>query len=359
MKRWSLPNKIDELLLKKDRKGVLYTLSQITALNNQLFAEIDEEYLRYVGSFRIQTLMDWEMYREALAWVCLDLELYPHENTNQMLKEMLKERIYNLPKHRKESINPQPWKGVAGMYELKATIERDIIQPLQESELYKRYNVSIPKGFLFYGPPGCGKTFFASKIAERINYKFIKIKTSDIASIYIHGTQLEIKKVFDEARAKQPVVLLLDEIESMVPNRASSDVNFSYKSEVNEFLGQLENDQNKGMIIIGATNYLNSIDNAILRPGRFDKKIFIGPPDAEARAEGFKLFLKSFPQDKIRYDYIAEMSEYFTYSDIKTICEDIKRSAISAKTKITTDLVGKHITRFKPQLNEGELQKYF
>lgn len=151
MKRWSLPNKIDELLLKKDKKGVLYTLSQITALNNQLFAAIDEEYLRYVGSFRIQTLMDWEMYREALAWVCLDLELYPHENTNQMLREMLKERIYNLPKQRKESINPQPWKGVAGMYELKATIERDIIQPLQESELYNRYNVSIPKGFCFMG----------------------------------------------------------------------------------------------------------------------------------------------------------------------------------------------------------------
>lgn len=152
---------------------------------------------------------------------------------------------------------------------------------------------------------------------------------------------------------------MLDEIESMVPNRTSSDVNFSYKSEVNEFLGQLENDQNKGMIIIGATNYLHSIDNAIIRPGRFDKKIFIGPPDAEARAEGFKLFLKSFPQDKIRYDYIAELSEYFTYSDIKTICEDIKRSAISAKTKISTDLVGKHVTRFKPQLNEEELQKYF
>ena len=71
------------------------------------------------------------------------------------------------------------------------------------------------------------------------------------------------------------------------------------------------------------------------------------------------MFLKSFPQDKIRYDYIAELSEYFTYSDIKTICEDIKRSAISAKTKITTDLVGKHVTRFKPPLNEEELQKYF
>ena len=144
----------------------------------------------------------------------------------------------------------------------------------------------------------------------------MKISTSDIASTYVHGTQLEIRRIFKEARSKKPLVLLLDEIEAMVPNRRNSDVSHHYKSEVNEFLSQLESKENEGLIIIGATNHLGSIDEAILRPGRFDKKVFVGPPDAEARAEGFRMFLKSFPQDKIRYDFLAEMSEYATYADI-------------------------------------------
>ena len=113
------------------------------------------------------------------------------------------------------------------------------------------------------------------------------------------------------------------------------------------------------MIIIGATNFLHSIDDAILRPGRFDRKIFVGPPDAEARAEGFKMYLQSFPQDKLRFDYIADMAEFFTYADISSICESIKRYAIRSKIKINTDLVGKFVSKFRPDLDSSKIQEYF
>jgi transitional endoplasmic reticulum ATPase len=360
IKRWSLPLKVEKLLYKDDLSGVLYLLSRITALNDKAFVEIDKEYLRFVGQFRIELLIDRLMYREALAWVCLESELYPENFEAQILKENLKNHILNIPRDKNEErVNLKPWQGVAGMYELKAIIERDIIRPLTDWELYEKFNVSIPNGYLFYGPPGCGKTFFAQKLAERIEYEFIEVRTSDIASTYVHGTQLEIQRVFEDARMRIPAVLFFDELEAMVPSRKRLDVSFHYKSEVDEFLGQLNKEYNEGLIIIGATNYISNIDEAILRPGRFDKKIYIGPPDLCARAEGFRVFLKDIPQKNIRYDYIGEMSKNFTFADIEFVCEEIKRNAIEHSIlRLDTDFVGKFVSKYKPSLTDEKLLDY-
>lgn len=360
--RYSLPSIVNMQLMRNDRKGVLISLSRITSLNNtyQLFAEYDEEYLHYVGQFRVQLLIEWKMYREALAWTCLECELYPDNLDAYVLKEYLKDKICNLPKqHRGKHKELPEWKGVAGMFQLKAMIERDILLPMKEKVLYKRFNIPVPNGFLFYGPPGCGKTFFARKIAERIGYNFIEIKPSDIGSTYVHGTQLELRRLFDEARTKAPCILFIDEIEAMAPSRTNSDVSFHYKAEVNELLTQLDNKQNEGLIIIGATNLISNIDDAVLRPGRFDKKIFIGPPDLKARAEAFRLYLDNYPQDKLRYDLIAELSENYTYAEIEYICNEIKRQAIAVKRTINTDFVCSHVSSFNPKLTDNEMGKYF
>ena len=360
MQRWSLPIKVEKYLANNNREKVLYLLSRITALNSRDFVKHDTDYLRFVGHFRVELLIDWFMYREALAWVCLECELYPENKEAQILKESLKRHILNIPKEQEsQSTFMEPWEGVAGMYELKSIIERDIIRPITYWDLYEKYNVSIPHGFLFYGPPGCGKTFFAEKIAERLGFEFMNVKTSDLASTYVHGTQKEIRRIFDTAREMTPVVLFFDEIEAMVPSRKRADVSFHYKAEVDEFLGQLNKKLNEGLIIIGATNYLNSIDDAILRAGRFDKKIFIGPPDLSARAEGFRMHLEDFPQKNIRYDFIAEMSRNFTFADIELVCEEIKRSAIEQKLLIlNTDLVGRFVSRYKPSLTDEKLLEY-
>ncbi len=362
MKKWTLPPKLHKYIYKKNIDKALGFLSKITAINDVgLFSELDEGYLRYAGVFRVQLLMEWGYYREALAWACLEAELYPDNIKAVIFKENLKKRINNLPKSDLINTNKKNdgWEGVAGMREVKIMIEQDIVLPFTNKELYKKYKVPLPNGYLFYGPPGCGKTFIANSLAKKIDFNFISINPSDIGSTYVHGTQLEIRKVFDDAKKQAPCLLFFDEFESIAPSRSSEDVSFHYKSEVNELLTQLDKVSNHGILFIAATNYKKNIDTAILRPGRIDKTLFIGPPDFEARLESYKIQLHGRPQKKINLEYISEMSEYFTHAEIEHICNEATRLALKRKVDIDTDLLGAIVHNYTPSLNDEELEKYF
>ena len=171
---------------------------------------------------------------------------------------------------------------IAGVSELKDTLYHDVIMPLKDKELYERYKVSAPNGMLLYGPPGCGKTFISRQFAEEIGFNFIELKPSDLASIYVHGTQEKIGQVFNEAREKAPTVLFIDELDAILPNR-EGDLGQHYASEVNEFLAQMNECNKDGIFIIAATNRPEKIDPAILRTGRMDKVVYIAPPDYEVK----------------------------------------------------------------------------
>jgi len=361
MKKWSIPSKVYQYIYQDKKDKALALLSEITALNQGgLFEELDESYLRYVGEFRIQLMMDWGYYREALAWACLECELYPDNTSAFIFKENLKQKIRNLPKGIEAPTKKlsDDWGDIAGMRDLKNIIERDIIIPFTNKELYRKYKIPLPNGYIFYGPPGCGKTYFASKLAKKINYNFIKITPSDIGSTYVHGTQLEIGRVFEEAKKKAPALLFFDEFESIAPKRTASDVSHHYKSEVNELLTKIEGVSKSGVLFIAATNHLKSIDSAILRPGRIDKRIFIGPPDYEARIEAYKMYLKDRPIKEIKYEFISESSEFFTFADIEEVCNEAARLAFSKKLPISTDILGKVVNNYQPDLNDDIIKGY-
>lgn len=110
------------------------------------------------------------------------------------------------------------------MRRVKAIIERDVLLPLKEREICRNFNVSIPKGLLLYGPPGCGKTFIVKQIARLLDFKLYEISPSSVASTYVHGTQEKIRKMFDDAAQNKPVLLFIDELEAFAPNRTRTDV---------------------------------------------------------------------------------------------------------------------------------------
>ena len=247
---------------------------------------------------------------------------------------------------------------IAGMQELKEMLQTDVIDLICNPEEYRKHGLGLPNGMLLYGPPGCGKTFFAERFAEETGYNFAKIITSDIASIYIHGTQEKIGKIFDEARKNAPSIIYFDELDAMVRDRET--VYHHHGSEVNEFLSQLDNIGDSGVFVIGSTNKPQLIDKAILRAGRLEKHFYIPPPDFEARRVMFEIYLENRPLDfRIDYEKLAKLTENYVSSDIKLICDECSRKVIREKTKrITMEILEFVIKNQRPTISLDLLKSF-
>lgn len=359
-----LSNKVLSLIYKRKNYEVLAQLTKMIDIGygGGLFknSKTEWEYIRTLWLVRIQLLMEWKMYSEALAWTCLECELNPWNTAAFAMKEQLKQLscLYGQEISKTKTSQKGRWAKVAGMREIKALLEEEVILPVLHPEVYQNRNVLPLNGVLLYGPPGCGKTFIVENLAEEMDYEFYPFKPSDFGSSYIHGTQLSIAEAFHNLEETASCIAFFDELEAMIPSREQG-LYHSYTTEVNEFLVQLNNCAEKGILVIGATNYKKNIDESALRPGRFDKKIFIGPPDLEARAEAFRIKVEPHPHEKINYLSLAEDTEMYSFSDIESIVSTAIRKSIRKNVKITQGLVYEQVLNSKPSLTEVGLRKYF
>lgn len=255
----------------------------------------------------------------------------------------------------------KPGKGfdeIAGMESLKETLYHEVILPLNEKALYEQYKVSIPNGMLLYGPPGCGKTFIAQKFAQEIKYNYVEVKPSDLASIYVHGTQEKIGALFRDAEENAPTIIFIDEVDAILPSR-EGDLSQSYASEVNEFLAQMTECHKRGIFIIAATNRPEKIDPAILRTGRMDKVVYLPPPDLSARKAMFELHLKDRPLgNDLDLDKLAERTEYYVASDISFIVNEASRNALKERTTINQTHLDSAVKSNQPSISRRQLKVY-
>lgn len=247
---------------------------------------------------------------------------------------------------------------VAGMDEIKSIMQKKIINILKDPQKAERFKIQIPNGMLLYGPPGCGKSFIAEKFAEEAGYNYVFVKSSDLASIYVHGSQEKIGALFDEARKNAPTILNFDEFEALVPNRSKIN-NSSESGEVNEFLSQMNNCGKDRIFVIASSNRPDLIDPAILRKGRMDKIIFIPVPDKEARQGIFEIHMKDRPaSDDIDYAYLAELTKNFVASDIAYIVNDAATRAFEEDVDITQSLLEEIIKENNPSVSSSDLKSY-
>ncbi|MCR5820428.1 MAG: AAA family ATPase [Bacteroidaceae bacterium] len=249
------------------------------------------------------------------------------------------------------------FKDVAGMEELKDVVRKKIIFVLKNRELAERYKLTPPNGMLLYGPPGCGKTFFAEKFAEESGFRFIDVKASDVASPYIHGTQGKVADLFKKAEEQPPTVICFDEFDAFVPNRSGVD-NQSLSSEVNEFLSQLNNCSKRGIFIVCTSNRPDKIDPAVLRTGRIDQLIYVPAPDKVARREMFRVNLDGRPCLDIDYDRLADLTEHYVASDISYLVNDAAITAALSDTPISQEILERCISCMKPSVSDEVLKSY-
>jgi transitional endoplasmic reticulum ATPase len=230
--------------------------------------------------------------------------------------------------------DPEPvtFAQVGGLDEIKKQIHRKIILPFQKPSLFRKFRKRIGGGILLYGPPGCGKTLLARATAGECGATFFNVAISDVLDMYIGESEQKLHALFEKARSSVPAVLFFDEIEALGGKRqytrdaAASKIVSQFLSEMDGF-----SQDNEGVLILGATNVPWAVDPAFRRPGRFDRVLFVPPPDREARQRILEILLEDRPQTgAVDLDFLSKQSGGFSGADLQNLVESAADLAIEA-----------------------------
>ena len=229
---------------------------------------------------------------------------------------------------------------VGGLAELKAEVHRRIVLPFEKPSLFERFRKRVGGGVLLYGPPGCGKTLIARATAGECKAKFYSVAIDEILDMYIGESERKLHAVFELARKSAPAVLFFDELEALAAKRKNSRDGLAAKV-VSQFLTEMDGyaQNNKGVLILGATNVPWEIDAAFRRPGRFDRVLFVPPPDRAARQAIFEIHLRGRPVARdVDLAMLAERTGGFSGADIENVVETAADRAIAQSIESGRDV---------------------
>ena len=244
------------------------------------------------------------------------------EITNNDFREALKEVKPSALREVQVQVPDVSWDDVGGLDELKDELREAVEWPIKHKEAYDYVNVETPKGVLLHGPPGTGKTLIAKALAKMTESNFISIKGPELLSKWVGESEKGVREIFRKARQVAPCIIFLDEVDSLVPRRGSGNSD-SHVTEniVSQILTEIDGlEELHNVLIIGATNRLDIVDEALLRPGRFDRIIEVGNPDSKGRKHIFEIHTKKKPlEGNVDIKKLVEITDGFSGAEIASI----------------------------------------
>jgi transitional endoplasmic reticulum ATPase len=256
------------------------------------------------------------------------------------------------------------WDDVGGLEEVKDRLMESVEWPIKRPEIFTTMGIESPKGILLYGPPGCGKTLLARAVATESEANFISIKGPEIFSKWVGESEKGIREIFRKGRMAAPAIIFIDEIDSLVPRRGVgySDSGVTERV-VSQLLTELDGIETlQSVVVIAASNRPDIIDPAVIRPGRFDRLIFVPAPDLESRKKIFIIHTRNIPlDDNINVEVLAKMTRNYSGADIKSICREAAMSALrrnDEKRIVTMEDFKKTLESISPSITP-DMEKWY
>jgi transitional endoplasmic reticulum ATPase len=228
------------------------------------------------------------------------------------------------------------WDQVGGLEEVKQSLIEAVEWPLKSPEMFKRLGVTPPKGILLHGPPGCGKTLLAMAVATESEANFISIRGPEVFSKWVGESEKAIREIFRKARMAAPSIIFFDEFDSLVPRRGMGGDSRVTERVISQLLTEIDGLLTlQNVLVIAATNRPDLIDPAVLRPGRFDRRVYVPPPDEAARLKILEIKTEGMPLDEsVDIKDLTRRMGGYSGADIDSVVREAAMHALRRDTEV-------------------------
>ena len=252
------------------------------------------------------------------------------------------------------------WDDVGGLDDVKDKLKESVEIPIKEPERFEKLGIRPPRGVLLYGPPGTGKTLLAKAVATESDANFISIKGPEIMSMWVGESEKAVREIFKKAKQAAPSIIFLDEFDAIAPIRGASPESRATEQVVNQLLTSMDGLESlEGVVVLAATNRPDIIDPALLRPGRFDRQIYIGIPDKPSRKKILKVHIGKMNAKKIDIDEIVGNTEGYVGADLEALCREAAMIALrNNKERVTMKDFREALKEVSPSVTD-EVRKYY
>jgi transitional endoplasmic reticulum ATPase len=246
------------------------------------------------------------------------------------------------------------WNDVGGLYEAKRTLHDNLITSIREPEKFARMGIKPPRGALLYGPPGTGKTLLAKALATESSANIVVVRGPEVLSKWVGESEKAIREIFRKAKASSPCIVVFDELDSLARPRGQDDDMSGNERVLSQMLTEMDDAGSAGVVVIGITNRPDLIDTSLLRPGRLDLIIYVGPPDDKARQEILRIITQPMPlAEDINLASIAQSTKSFSGADLVSLCREAAVNAMQVKSDIVSNSdFAKAIRHVRPSITK-------